>query len=437
MRIGFRRSGSRGVASIVLVAILALAVAVATALGAGGAKPKPKPKPKPVASGPVLNYQTYVGGKGAAKANLSPVTIGWINGQGGTAPGTSFPSTTRGAEAVVKMINGELGGIHGHPVKLDECFVVSAEEEGTKCGQQMANNSAIKLVMHGVVVTGNQSEYNVLKGSKPVVMGVSANNADVAAKNVFSLIGTSVSVLGAFGPYAKKTYPKAKTASIVYPNQAGSDVAAKSLQTSMQSVGIKADLISHAENASDLVGTATQANKYDLVVASCNFGDCALLAKGLTAIGSTKPVLTPPLAIFIPFAAYPNGDFPKWDVGVAQSFLFDNADKEVKLFAKTAGKYGLSAADQKDVFAQLTWTSFLAAAKVMNAIPFNKITSASITAGFKSFKGPLVMASPHVGCGKVDPTQPAACANESQFYRYLGGGKWKKMSSWLGPAKKK
>jgi branched-chain amino acid transport system substrate-binding protein len=430
MRMGFLRRRPRRGVGIALVAILALAVAVVAATGAGAAKPK-----APATPGPVLNYAKYVGGHGKANSNLPPVVIGWVNGQGGTVPGTSFPSTTRDAEAAVKMINNELGGVHGHPVKLDECFIASAEEEGTKCGQQMANNSAVKVIAHGAVVIGNQSEYNVLQGSKPVIAGVSASNVDVAAKNVYSLIGTSVSVLGSFGPYAKKTWPKVKTAGVVYPNEAGADVAANSLKKSMESVGIKATLIAHASNASDLVGTATQANKYDLVVASCNFGDCALLAKGLAAIGSTKPVLTPPLVTFIPPAAFPGGDFPKWDVGIAQSFLFDQSDPQIIAFTKKATQYGVSSADVRDVFGQLSWTTLLAIAKIMNQIPYNKITSATITAGFKNFRGPLVMASPHVACGKIDPSQPAACANEAQYYRYTGGSKWKKTSSWLGPAK--
>jgi len=419
-----RRVARRRPRFVALTVVIALAVA-ATAFAAASATKKP-----------VLNYATYVGGKGKANQKLPPVVFGWINGQGGTVPGTSFPSTTRGAEAAVKMINAELGGVQGHPVKLNECFIVEAEEEGTKCGQQMANAKDVNVVVHGVVVVGNQSEYNVLKGSKPVVMGVSASNADVKAKNVFSLIGTSITVLASFGPYAKKTWPNVKTAGIVYPNTPGADVAATSLKKSMESVGIKADLIAHADTASDLVGTATQANGYDLVVASCNFGDCALLAKGLDQIHSTKPVLTPPLAIFIPFAAYPGGDFPKWDVGVAQSFLFDPNDPEIKLFTKKAAQYGLSAADQKDVFAQLSWTTLLAIVKVMNTIPFDKITPAAIAARMKVFKGPLVMAAPNVACGQIDKTQPAACANEAQFYRYQSGGKWLKTSGWLGPAKK-
>jgi len=243
-------------------------------------------------------------------------------------------------------------------------------------------------------------------------------------------------VLGSFGPYAKKTWPKTKTAAVVYPNAPGADVAAKNLQKSMASVGIKGTLIGHSPTASDLVGTATQANGYDLIVASCNFSDCALLAKGLQQIGSKKPVLTPPLVTFIPPSQFPGGDYPNWDVGVAQAFILDPSDPEIVAFAKKGNQYGLSKADQKDAFAQLSWTTVLAVAKIMNTIPFAKLTSAAINNGMKSFKGPLVMASPHVACGKIDPTQPAACANEAQFYHYQGGGKWQKTSSWLAPAKK-
>jgi branched-chain amino acid transport system substrate-binding protein len=413
----YRRS-----ASLALVAVVALVCAI-TAIAAT------------TATGPVLDYGAYVSGHGKANPKLAPVLVGWINGQGGTVPGTSFPDVTNTAQSVVKMINTEYGGVWGHPLKLVTCFIASAEEEGTKCAQKMANTKGLKAIVYGVVVVGNQSIYNVIKGKIPVIMGVSASNADVNAKNVFSLIGTSISVLDSFGPYAKKAWPKAKTASIVYPNSPGSDVAAKSIQTSMQSVGIKGTLIAHDPAAADLAGVATQANGYDLVVASCNFSDCALLAKGLSQIGSNKPVLTPPLATFIPPAAYPGGDFPKWDVGVAQSFIFDTADPEIQLYKKKANQYGVPKLAQADAFGQLAFTSLLSLAKIMNTIPLKNMTPAAIASGYKKFKGPLVMATPHVGCGTVYPSQPAACGNEAQFYHYQGGGKWKKTSGWLGPAK--
>ena len=430
MRLARIARASRTRRGLVLASVAALALAVTVVAGLSAVEWKAP-----------LDYAAYTGGHGKANSKLKPVVIGWINGQGGTVPGTSFPSTTRAAEAVVKMINAELGGIDGHLVKLNECFIISAEEEGTKCGQQMANDTKVKIVVHGVVVVGNQSEYNVLKGTKPVVMGVSASNADVNAKNVFSLIGTSISVLSSFGPYVKLVYPNVKTTAVVYPNQPGADVAANSIKKSMESVGLKTDLIAHSVTASDLVGAATQANGYDLINASCNFGDCALLAKGLDAIGSTKPVLTPPLAIFIPFFLYPHGDFPKWDVGIAQSFLFDAKDPQIRLFQTKGAQYGLSEADQKDAFAELAWSSMLVVAKIMNTVPYATLAgpqgSSLVTAGFKAFRGPLVMGSPVVGCGTIDPTQPAACANQSQYYRYQGGGKWLHTSGFIGPPKKK
>ena len=70
------------------------------------------------------------------------------------------------------MVNAELGGIHGHPVRLHECFIAQAEEEGVRCGQQMANDRNVKVILYGAVIVGNQSIYATIKGSKPIIGGV-------------------------------------------------------------------------------------------------------------------------------------------------------------------------------------------------------------------------------------------------------------------------
>ena len=130
-----------------------LAVSAVAALAATSALPPPQ----------VLNYQAYVGGKGKANPKLSPVTIGFINGQGGP-PNFNFPQATHVIEAEVKMINAELGGVHGHPVKLNECFWAQAEEEGVRCGQQMVNDKHTKAIIFGFVTVGNQSIYATRQG---------------------------------------------------------------------------------------------------------------------------------------------------------------------------------------------------------------------------------------------------------------------------------
>src|SRR5262245_30153043 len=101
--------------AFVVLAVATALVATATALAATSAAPPPQ----------VLNYQAYVGSKGKAKANLSPVVLGWINGQGGP-PNFNFPQVTDVARAAVRMVNAELGGVHGHPIKLNECFIAQA-----------------------------------------------------------------------------------------------------------------------------------------------------------------------------------------------------------------------------------------------------------------------------------------------------------------------
>ncbi len=139
--------------AIVALAVAAALTATATAVAATSAVSPPQ----------VLNYQVYVGGKGRANPRLAPVTIGFINQQGGP-PNVNRPQATSVIRAGVRMVNAELGGIHGHPLRLSECFVAEAEEEGVRCGQQFANDRNVKAVLFGFLVNGNQSLYATLTG---------------------------------------------------------------------------------------------------------------------------------------------------------------------------------------------------------------------------------------------------------------------------------
>ena len=86
-----------------------------------------------------------------------------------------------------------------------------------------------------------------------------------------------------------------------------------------------------------------------------------------------------------------------------------------------------------NVFAEIAWEELLVTVKVMNAIPLSKLSAATISAGLKDFRGPLSLAAPDIACGKVSPGEPAACGNQTQFYKYTGKGNWKLASGWLKP----
>ena len=92
---------------------------------------------------------------GLLTASKSPITIGWVNQQGG--PTDVGPGATKGAELAVKYLNEKLGGIDGHPVKLFKCFTSTSEEQGQTCGQKMVNNKDVKVITMGAVAIGDQS----------------------------------------------------------------------------------------------------------------------------------------------------------------------------------------------------------------------------------------------------------------------------------------
>jgi branched-chain amino acid transport system substrate-binding protein len=379
----------------------------------------------------VLDYQAYVGGKGKAKANLAPVTIGFINQQGGP-PNVNRPQATSVIRAGVKMVNAELGGINGHPLKLNECFVAEAEEEGVRCGQQLLNDRAVKAILLGFLVNGNQSLYGTLKGAKPVIGGVTATAADPTARNAFFLNGSQTSVLGPFGTYTQRFLKNVRTVAIVYPNQPGADTAAFALRKAMQAVGRRVTLIATPPLATDLLGAATQASSADMIVPALGFTECVPFARALDQIRYSKPVLSTPLCTAIPRGAYAGGDLPRWTFGIAQT-LVNLPGAQSRLFLKKGLQYGTTVNDMLWVFSEIAWEELLATVKIMNAIPYAKLTPARIIAGFKAFKGPLILAAPQVSCGKVSPGEPAVCGNQTQFYNYLGRGKWKAASGWLKP----
>lgn len=381
----------------------------------------------------VTNYPEYVGGSGAANPKLAPVTIGFVNMQGGS-PSQSFPQATAAAQAAVKMINGELGGVHGHPVKLDPCFIASTAGQGLACGQQMAAGKSVEAIAFGLVSVGNSSIYNVLKGSIPVIIGVSPNPADDTARNVFELEGSSTSATGAYGTFIKRAYPSAKTIAIAYQNIPGTTEIAEGEKAAFAKVGLSVKLLPYSPTTTDLTGPATQMEQADIGSPACGFVDCPLIAKSMSEIGDTKPAISTPLWTYLPPQAYPGGDLPHWIVGEAASNLNYPADPAVAAFRKQSEKYGLPAADTLNVFASFAWTDIVVAAKMMNAIPYAKLSPDAVAAKLKAFTGSVPLGPPSVNCsGSVDPSAPAVCNDASQFFQYEGHGRWKQVAGWLKP----
>ena len=139
--------------------------------------------------------------------------------------------------------------------------------------------------------------------------------------------------------------------------------------------------------ATDLIGPATQASSSDMIVAALGFPTCTPFARAIDQIDYTKPILSTPICTFIPPVAYASGDIPKWTYGLVQT-LVNQPGPQSKLYLKKGLQYGTNVRDMLWVFSEGAWETLLATVKIMNAIPYSKLTPARISRGFQGLPRP-------------------------------------------------
>ena len=381
----------------------------------------------------VTNYLTYTGGKsGPANSSLTPVTVGFVNQQGG--PQVIGQHATDGAEMAVKYINAELGGVDGHPIQLDTCFIASAEEEGTGCAQKFLANKNVHVIAMGAAVIGVQSFYSTLGGALPVVGGVAPLAIDGQQKNTAVLFGDATSVLGPMGTYGKDVL-HAKTAVILYPDTASATPGALATEAGLKAAGISVKMGPYPETTTDLTGVlaSTGAASADMVIPAVAAPDCVNIQKALTQQGITDPkkIVAAPLCLNGQVAAGLGGDFPKWTYLIASSLFGDTTDPGMIEYMKLAQTYS-TPANAPDPWNIVDFGQMMTIDKILNQVGYANLTPAAILSAVKAFKGPQALGAPQLECG-YDPSAPGVCNNRSQFFEYAGHNKWIKTAGWTQP----
>jgi branched-chain amino acid transport system substrate-binding protein len=384
-------------------------------------------------SASVTNYLTYVDGKaGAANPKLSTVYIGWVNQQGGSQ--VIGPLATNGAQLAVKYINAQLGGIDGHPLALKTCFITSAEEEGTTCGQEFLADKNVSVIDEGAVAIGIQSLYATIGTAKPVIVGVSVTPIDSVKSNAVILFGDVTHVLGPFGTFAADVL-HAKTAALVYPDIAGITDGAVAIDDSLKAAGVKVKSVAYDPTETDLIGplTSAGASTADLVIPYTEAAGCVDLAKGLKQLGITdaKKILSAPLCLNSQVAAGLGGDYPIWTYAIASSLYGDPTDPGMPAYEKVTAQYG-ETAEAPDPWNIVSFGQVLTTARFLNQLGYGNITPSAVLAKAKAFTGPVALGAPSLDCGKY-PSAPAVCNDRTQFFLYKGKHVFVKAAGWLQP----
>jgi branched-chain amino acid transport system substrate-binding protein len=372
-----------------------------------------------------------VGGKaGPANSSLAPVTIGYINEQGDANPPGALASN--GAQMAVTYINKELGGVGGHPLKLDTCFTTT-EEQGTTCADQFLANKSLPLVATGGVAVGAQSFFQTINGQIPVISGVAVTPFDAVAKNTVVLFGDSTHVLGPIGTYATQVL-HAKTASVIYPQTPGISPGALAIEAGLKAAGVTVTMAPYPVSDTNLTSVlaAAHASTADMVVPYADATDCVNLAKALQQQGITdaKKIVSAPLCLSGTVAAG-LGDFPKWTYSIASSLYGDTTDPGMPAYMAVTAKY-TTAANAPDPWEIVNFGEILTVDKILNQLGYANISKTAVYSAAKAFKGPQALGAPSLDCGQFT-SAPAVCNDQTQFFSYAGNHAFTKVAGWTKP----
>lgn len=380
----------------------------------------------PAASGisdeAIAHAVEYVGGTAGA-ASGDPYVIGYVNQEGGT-PG--FPEASIGIDSAVWFVNNFLGGVGGRPIELAKC-IITKEEDGQKCAQEMLANDAVQVVITGAMLNGNAPLLDGLKDKKPVYISNPVTTPEFLATDAFAFTPGSPGVVAGLAVFAAKFIPELEgkevnKVAVVYGDNPAGQIAFSALtKPVLEGLGVSevtGVAAADTAGATEMAGLiqAAGAEDADVFYPLVTIGSCIAVYDALQTLEIDTTVVTTGLCFGVPMqthlkelgldAKLPDG----WYFGgYGYSYeIAGNPDLDAykeAVFA-WAAEEGLDAATLEYTgFGGPTFGTLLSVVKFANA-------GAADSAGFrdaaKAFAGPQWGVVGPMKCGG-NPTFPALC----------------------------
>jgi branched-chain amino acid transport system substrate-binding protein len=380
----------------------------------------------------------YTGGSaGKADKKLAPITIGYINQEGGVP---SFPESTAGINAAVKYVNNELGGAQKHPVVVKKC-TVQAEEDGQRCATEMLNDDKVSFVITGVLVVGNQSIYSTLAGKKPVLVGFPGTPSDFVADDAYALTAGALGVVKGMGIFVGQNLKDVKKVSVVHADNAAGKAGAESiLKPTLAKFGITdVTLVAVSDTATgpDLASAiqAAGAEQADLFMPLVTVQGCVATYDALQSLGVKPKVFTTGLCYGTPMTRHlkdigakgqvPNG----WYYGdLGYSYFMPDEQSGMTTYIDKIKQYGPKNVEYTG-FAGPLFANLLTSVKFVNQIGPDNVTPDAVRQAVKGFTGPMMLIAGPMQCG-FDPVYKTLCGKEMGVQQYRNG-KWRSIANAL------
>jgi branched-chain amino acid transport system substrate-binding protein len=263
------------------------------------------PADSPISAENQAHAVEYTGGTAGA-ATGEPYVVGYVNQEGGT-PG--FPEASIGVDAAVWYINNFLGGIGGRPIELAKC-IITKEEDGQKCAQEMLANDQVSVVLAGAMLNGNAPLLDGLSGKKPVFISNPLTTPEFLAADAFAFTPGSPGVVGGLTVFISKFLGElegidVKKVAVVYGDNPSGQVAFNMLTKPVfESLGIEVTGVAAADTAgatemASLI-QAAGAQDADVFYPLVTVGSCIAVYDALVTLEIDTQVVTTGLCFGVP-----------------------------------------------------------------------------------------------------------------------------------------
>jgi branched-chain amino acid transport system substrate-binding protein len=264
------------------------------------------PTDSPISAANLAHAVEYTGGTAGAATGTDPFVIGFVN-QEGVTPG--YPEATIGVDAAVWYINNHLGGIGGRPIELARC-IITKEEDGQKCAQEMLANEQVSVVLTGAVIYGNQPFLDGLAGKKPVYIANPLTTPEFLAGDAFAFTPGAPGVVGGLTVFIAKYLgeieaKEIKKVAVVYGDNPSGQVAYNVLtkpifeSLGLEVTGVAASDTAGATEMASLI-QAAGAEDADVFYPLVTVGSCIAVYDALVTLEIETTVVTTGLCFGVP-----------------------------------------------------------------------------------------------------------------------------------------
>jgi len=366
-----------------------------------------------------------------ADMSLPPVEIGFIN-QSGSVP--AFPEHLEVGKATEKFINENLGGVEGHPLKLNIC-ITQSEADGQKCAAKFLANKNINIVQMALSVEGNASFYKTVGDQLQTIVDNPGAEQDYSSPNVWELDGGGTGELYAVALPVKEKGIKNVTI-VSSNNPAGKYTTEKILAPQMEKFGatVKTAYVSDTATSPEYVSAlqaagGQEAEMISLIAAATPA--CVSLYEGIKQLGIEE---TPVSTLFTcwgpPMPEITGGGPNGWPLASLSRYqgLESPESKAYRNAMETYGaeKYMMIGNTPK------TFGDMLTIDRWANEIGFENLTPDAFKEKIMSFRGPMWAVPGKIECGHNKVTI-GVCGFETPVTVY-NGSEWEALPDVKAPA---